>query len=104
MTPEDNTNKYIPPPRRDDRKNLEIQRMREGKCRRCGDRWNPKHRCLLKDSSKKLYTCEAEENSESEDEEEATANMASGSDETPKISLAAMTSISQPQTLKLKGI
>ena len=29
--------------------------------------------------------------------------MASGSDETPKISLAAMTGISQPQTLKLKG-
>ena len=33
MTLEDNTNKYIPPPRRDDRKNLENQRMREGKCR-----------------------------------------------------------------------
>ena len=29
--------------------------------------------------------------------------MASGSDETPKISLAAMTGISQPQNLKLKG-
>ena len=29
--------------------------------------------------------------------------MASGSDETPKISLTAMTGISQPQTLKLKG-
>ena len=29
--------------------------------------------------------------------------MASGSDETPKISLATMTGISQPQTLKLKG-
>ena len=82
--------------------------MREGKCRRCGDRWNPKHRCPLEDSSKKLYTCEVEGNSESEeeeegegeedleDEEEATANMASGSDETPKISLVAMTGISQP--------
>ena len=29
--------------------------------------------------------------------------MAFGNDETPKISLAAMTRISQPQTLKLKG-
>ena len=29
--------------------------------------------------------------------------MASGNDETPKICLAAMTGISQPQTLKLKG-
>ena len=85
--------------------------MREGKCRRCGDRWNPKHRCRPKDNSKKLYTCEVEENSQSEeeedeeskDEEEATANMESGSDETPKISLAAMTGISQPQNLKLKG-
>ena len=80
--------------------------MREGKCRRCGDRWNPKHRCHPGDSSKKLYTCEVEENSESEEEEEeeeATANMASGSDETPKISLAAITGISQPQNLKLKG-
>ena len=64
MTPEANTNKYIPPPRRDNRKNLENQRMREGKCRRSGDRWNPKHRCRLEDNSKKLYTCEVEENSD----------------------------------------
>ena len=62
--PEANTNKYIPPPRRDDRKNLENQRMREGKYRRCGDRWNPKHRCRPEDSSKKLYTCEVEDNNE----------------------------------------
>ena len=113
LTLDANKNKYILPPRRYDRKILENQRMKEGICRRCGDKWNPKHRYLLEDKSKKLSTCKVEENSESEeeeeeeeeseDEEEATANKESRNKETPKISLAAMTGISQPQTLKLKG-
>lgn len=107
-TTETYKSKYIPPPKRDDKRSLEAQRMKEGKCRQCGDRWDPKHKCRSEDNSQKLYTCEAEENSEpeeeeSEGEEEGTQNTITEDNNTPKISLAAMTGISQPQTLKLKG-
>ena len=36
---------------------LDAQRIKEGKCNFCGDKWDPKHICL----QKKLYPCEAEE-------------------------------------------
>ena len=36
---------------------LEAQRIKEGKCKFGGDKWDPKHICL----QKKLYACEAEE-------------------------------------------
>jgi hypothetical protein len=103
--------KYIPPHIRDNKRSLEAQRMKEGKCRRCGERWDPRHRCHTEDNPKKLYTCEAEGNDESDTKEsegeevEDPQNIASGSegDNTPRISIVAMTGINQPQTLKLKG-
>ena len=56
-------NKYIPPPKWDDIKSLEAQRMKEGKCIQCRYKWDPRHKCRLGENSKKLYVCEAEENS-----------------------------------------
>ena len=48
---------------------LEAQRMREGKCKYCGEKWDHKHRCLKKSNPQKLYVCGAEEEDESESEE-----------------------------------
>ena len=83
----------------------EAQRIKEGKCKFCGDKWDPKHRCL----QKKLYACEAEEGEL--EVKEPIENEADSQpdyqieieDDTPKISLVAITGISQPQTLKIKG-
>jgi hypothetical protein len=45
--------KYIPPNIREDRRrSLESQRIKEGKCKRCGEKWDPRHRCQIKDNSK----------------------------------------------------
>ena len=78
--------------------------MREGKCKYCGEKWDPKHRCLQKNNPQKLHACEAEEEekvSESEESsEEDTGNPHDChlelEDDTPKISLAAISGISQP--------
>ena len=35
--------------------------MREGKCKYCGEKWDPKHICLQRSNPQKLYACEAEE-------------------------------------------
>ena len=43
--------------------------MREGKCKYCGEKWDPKHRCLQRSNPQKLYACEAEEEKISEYEE-----------------------------------
>ena len=49
--------RYTPPQLKEGTKpSLEAQRIKEGKCKFCGDKWDPKHRCL----QKKLYACEAE--------------------------------------------
>ena len=85
--------------------------MKEGKCKYCGEKWGPKHTCLQKINSQKLYACEAKEkekDSESEESNEDDMGNQQGfhlelEDNTPKISLATITGISQPQTLKLKG-
>ena len=54
--------KYQPPHLRNDNKTtLESQRMKEGKCKYCGEKWNPRHKCLKKETTKNLYQCEAEE-------------------------------------------
>ena len=104
--------KYQPPHLRNDNKTtLEAQRMKEGKCKYCGEKWDPRHRCLKKETTKNLYQCEAEEedksNSDESDIEETRdiENPSSDSkdEETPKISIAAITGIHQPQTLKFKG-
>lgn len=103
------TDTYLPPHLQDDkRKGLEAQRIKEGKCKRCGEKWDPKHICHIEDNSKKLYTCEAKNDDESNSEEEEIKNPQNIApnfkiDDTPRISRAAMTGISQPQTLKLKG-
>ena len=33
--------------------------MKEGKCKRCGEKWDPKHRCAKGKETKNLYNCEA---------------------------------------------
>ena len=49
--------RYIPPQLREGTNpSLESQRIKEGKCKLCGDKWDPKHICL----QKKLYAFEAE--------------------------------------------
>ena len=49
--------RYTPPQLREGTKpSLEAQRIKEGKCKFYGDKWDPKHKCL----QKKLYACEAE--------------------------------------------
>jgi hypothetical protein len=58
-----------------------------------------------------LYTCEAEKDDESDSAESINEEMENFQndtselieDNTPRISLATITSITQPQTLKLKG-
>ena len=96
----------MPPQLREGTKpNLEAQRIKEGKCKFCGDKWDPKHRCL----QKKLYACEAAEGElefEEPIENEADSQpdyQTKIEDDTQKISLAAISGISQPQTLKIKG-
>ena len=46
----------LPQLREETKPSLEAQRIKEGKCKFCGDKWDPKHRCL----QNKLYACEAE--------------------------------------------
>ena len=63
----DNT-KYVPPHLREGEKtNLEIQRLKEGQCKRCGEKWDPKHRCAKGKETKNLYKCE--ENNDSDNDE-----------------------------------
>ena len=85
--------------------------MREGKCKYCGEKWDPKHRCLQRSNPQNFYACKAEEEDkiseceESSEEDTRTQHDCHSEleDDTPKISLAANIVISQPQTLKLKG-
>ena len=81
---------------------LEAERIKEGKCKLCGDKWDPKHICL----QKKLYACEAklEVNEPIENNVNSQQDYHPGiKDDSPQISLAAITRIFQPQTLKIKG-
>ena len=88
---------------------MEAQRIKEGKCKRYGEKWDPKHSCAKGKELKNLYNCEAtnDSNSEYSDIEEtkdATEFSPELDDESIlQVSLLAMTGISQPQTLKLKG-
>jgi len=103
------SNKYVPPHLREDKnRNHDNDKKWENKCRRCGEKWSPGHRCI----NKKLYTCQAEKESDIassvsdfdiEDKEENDAPITNSEEPMPKISLAAITRIAQPQTLKLKG-
>ena len=58
--------KCIPSHIWDDKRSLEVQRMKEGKCKRCGEIWDPRHRCCIEDNLNKLYTCEAKKDDESD--------------------------------------
>ena len=86
-----------------------MQRIKEGKCKRCGEKWDPKHRCAKGKEPKNLYNCEATNDSNNEDSDiEETEDILEFSPELddrsiPQVSLSAMTGISQHQTLKLKG-
>ena len=85
--------------------------MKEGKCKYYGEKWDPRHICLKKETTKNLYQCEAKEEDKSDSDEsdiEETRDIEnplsySEDEETPKISIASITGIHQPQTLKLKG-
>jgi hypothetical protein len=48
---------------------LDAQRIKEGKCKRCREKWDPRHMCRIEDNSKKLYTCEVKKDDESDSEE-----------------------------------
>ena len=84
---------------------LEAQRIKEGKCKLCGDKWDPKNICL----QNKLYSYEAEEvEFEVEEPIENVVNsqqyyQTEIEDDTPKISLVIIIRMSQLQTLKIKG-
>ena len=49
--------------------------MKEGKCKYCGEKWDPKHRCFQRSNPQKLYACEAKEEKNSENEESSEDNM-----------------------------
>ena len=99
------TSRYMTPHLREGEKHsLEAQRVREGKCKYCGENWDPKHRCLQRSNPQKLCACEAEEE-EKVSEGEVSSEEDIGNrhdwhskleDDTPNISLAAITGISQP--------
>ena len=84
--------------------------MREGKCKYCGEKWDPKYICLQRRKPQNLYACEAEEEEkisecEESSEEDTTTQHdyhSEQEDDTPKIPLTTITGISQPQTPKLK--
>jgi len=111
IPPTSSETKYRPPHLREDNKlSIEAKRVREGKCKYCGEKWDPKHRCNTRDNSRKLYACEAEKDEESQIEEsddglenpqEVLEEL--NDDSAPRVSIAAIVGISQPQTLKLKG-
>ena len=43
--------------------------MKEGKHKYCREKWDPRQRCLKKETTKNLYQCEAEEEDKSDSEE-----------------------------------
>ena len=47
--------RYAPPHHREDEKsNVETQRIKGGTCKRCGEKWDPKHRCTKGKEPKKI--------------------------------------------------
>ena len=63
----------------DEKSNVEKQRMREGKCKRYDEHWDPKHRCA-NGKEKNLYNCEATNDSNNDDSD------VEGIEDTPKFS------------------
>ena len=43
--------------------------MKEGKCKYCREKWDPRHRCLKKETTQNLYQCEADEEDKSDNKE-----------------------------------
>jgi hypothetical protein len=53
----DKPNKYLPPHLREGQASHQDSNKKwESKCRYCGDKWSPGHKC----NNKKLYSCKAE--------------------------------------------
>ena len=73
--------------------------MKEGKCKYCREKWDPRHICLKKETTKNLYQCEAKEEDKSDSEEsdiEETSDIQnppsySEDEETPNISITTIT-------------
>ena len=51
---------------------MEAQIMKEGILKYCGEKWDPKHRCLQRSNPQKLYACEAEEEEKDSESEESS--------------------------------
>lgn len=83
--------------------------MKKGKCKRCGENWDPKHRCAKGKETKNLYKCEATNDSDNDEsnvkeiEDSPEFSLELDDENIPQVSLSTMTGISQPETLKLKG-
>lgn len=80
--------------------NLEMQRIKERKCKRCGEKWDPKHKCAKGKETKNLYTCEATNDSDNEEldveevEDSPQFSPKPDNENIVQVSLSAMTSIS----------
>lgn len=86
-----------------------MKRMKEGKCKRCSEKWDPNHKFDKGKETKNLYKCEVSNDSYNEelevDEFKDSQQFSPELDNENilQVSLSAMIGISQPQTLKLKG-
>jgi len=70
IPPTNSETRYRPPHLREDNKtSVEAKIIKEGKCKYCGEKWDPKHRCNAREHSRKLYACEAEMDEECQLEE-----------------------------------
>ena len=78
--------------------------MREGKCKYCGEKWDPKPRCLQNRNPPKLYACEAKEQEEILECEDSSKEDIGNrhdyplelEDDTPNIPLVVIIGMSQP--------
>ena len=62
----------LPQLREGTKPNLEARRIKEGKCKFCGDKWDPKHRCVHKKLN--AYEAELEVNEAMENDENNQQN------------------------------
>ena len=67
------TSRYTPSHLREgEQPSLEAQRMREAKCKYCGEKWDLKHKFLQRSNPPKLYACEAEKEEKVSENEESS--------------------------------
>jgi len=75
--------------------------MKAGKCKRCGEKWDSKHRCAKRKETKNLYECEATNDSNSDEsyieeiKDSPQFSLELDNENILQVSLSTMTSISQ---------